>query len=60
MKIDVSDVSSSCDSKVLVLSHESSTRDVIVSLLKKLKMRDADPGGYVVEAEIVADQGKVY
>ena len=58
MKIDVSDVTSSCDSKVLVLSHDCCTHDVITSLLKKLKMRDLDAADYVVEAEIHTEQGQ--
>ena len=59
VKIDVSDVSPSVDSKVLVLSRDTLVRDVSASLLRKLKMRDVDASLFTVEAEINLQNGEL-
>jgi hypothetical protein len=58
VKVDVSELSDTCTSKVLVISHEATAYDVIQTLLKKIKMKELHPWQLMLEAELVTAEGK--
>ena len=59
VKVDVSDVSVVSDYKVLVVSHDSTTQDVIHSLLRKLHMKEYDSQTFVIQAELFSQTGQL-